>query len=114
VSLVEQDMRDVITARIDDQSADPSDVPIRGVYLVAAAHLHLARGHTVKSDLLGLGIRAQRASRESVVGLREQLLLCVAPVARRSGQEMGLLGFLKRVELSLGAAQADLLGRRRD
>jgi hypothetical protein len=105
-------------AGIDDQSLDLPDRPIRGVYVLAAAHLHLTHGYTVVGDRLGTSIHAHAHAAhphaghaKSVVGQREHLSLSVAPLSARSGQKPGLFGVLERFELRHRAPQPDLRPR---
>jgi len=48
----------MMIAGIDDQSSDLSDRPVRGVYAIAAAHLHLADRDAVVGDGLWTGTDA--------------------------------------------------------
>jgi len=119
VALLEKDMRHVVIVGIDNESLHPPDIAIGGMYVFAAANLHLARRNTVLNDHLGTACHtrathpyATQAAAEPVVGPRERLPSPVAHRLSRSGQEMCLLGLSQRVELSRAAPQADLLGAR--
>ncbi len=58
VTLVEQDVCDVVIAGIDHHALDPSDSLVGGVDVFAAAYLYLARGYMVVGDRLGTGTLA--------------------------------------------------------
>ncbi len=102
---------------------DPPDVAVGGTHAFAAAHLHLARRHTVVDDELrachGRAAHADRAHphaadcpAQSVIGPCERLPGFVAHLSSGFGQEMGFLGFLECVELGRAAPQTDPRGRR--
>jgi hypothetical protein len=55
VSLVEQDMGDVMIRRVDDQPLDPPDVAVRCVDALAAAHLNVAHRNAIANDHLRTG-----------------------------------------------------------
>src|ERR1039458_2439387 len=113
---------------IDDQPSDPPNSPIRSMHVLAAAHLHFTHGDTVIGDRMGTTSAARAAHAhaltghphaprphahaahaKSVVRQREHLLLVVAPLSSRSGQELGLFRVIERVKLRLAAPQLDLL-----
>src|SRR5665213_1607086 len=115
---------------IDDQPSDSPNSPIRSMHVLAAAHLHFTHGDTVIADRMGTTsaaraayahthaltghthaarAHAHAAHAKSVVRQREHLLLVVAPLSSRSGQELGLFRVIERVKLRLAAPQLDLL-----
>jgi hypothetical protein len=50
VSFVEQNMCDVMVARVDDEPLHLSDLPVGGVDMLAAANLDLPGGNAVVGD----------------------------------------------------------------
>jgi hypothetical protein len=58
VALVEEHVRDVMIAGVNDQPLDPADCPIRCVDVLAAAHLHLAHGNAVRGACGRTGLHA--------------------------------------------------------
>lgn len=105
---------------------DPPHSPIRGLYVLAASHLHLTHWYTVRGDRMWTrthadaahaahrhAARAAYAARgKSVVGQREHLLLFVAPLSARPREELCLFSVLEHMEIRHAAPQPDLLRRR--
>jgi len=91
------------------------------VHELGASHLYLSHRHTVRGDRLRTDghvpqahpAQAHAAHAAAVVRPREHLLLPIAQLPTRPGQEPCLLSVLERIEFRDRTAQADLLPRRR-
>lgn len=55
VALLEQKVRHVVIGAIDHQPLDVPDRPIRGMYVLATAHLDLTQRHMVINGFVGTG-----------------------------------------------------------
>src|SRR6516165_3855389 len=133
MALVEQDVRHVMITGIDDQSTNPSDIPVGRMHVIATAYLHLTHRYTVLRDLwtvstsshahtpshaahpdaLQTAHRSHARHAKSEVRQRAHLIPFIAPLADRSRQQLGLVCLLENFELGHRHVQPDLLRCRR-
>ena len=106
----------VMVFRVDDESLDPPDVAVRGMYVFAAAYVHVSHRHAVVGDERGSAshTHATHAHAQPVVRPCEHLSVSVARLLAPFQQEMSLLSIRERVELGCAAPQVNPLGRRVD
>ena len=55
MAFIEQEVRHMVVARIDEEPFHASNASVGGMHVLAAAHLNLPQGHTVASDGMCIG-----------------------------------------------------------
>src|SRR5262245_54784279 len=112
VAFLEEDMSDVVLARVDDQAFDHADLPVGGVDMVAAADSHLTQRDGVVGDGLSGPVDCvalhTRAAAEAGVWPGKNLFWAVGTVGPGSGHELRLFGGVELLKLRHRAAEPDL------